>query len=173
MIDEASSLSDGRDSGSGDSFSKACIDTLNRMLTEHAEDFTCVLSGYEEDIRRDVLVINPGMDRRFTTIFRIDGYTSSELKQIALLKLKNKGLQLADESIIKLEFFDNKNMFSSYAGDVEVFCDKLATAHAKRVFGREEKTTLTKEDVEDGIKMFEELKRKKEDESTSHLNMYC
>jgi len=171
VIDEASSLADGRDNGSsGDSFSKSCIDTINRMLTEYAGEFTCVLAGYEEDIRRDVLSINPGMDRRFTTIFRIDGYKPVELQEIAIAKLRNKNLFVEEKAMEESIF--SKKIFPSYAGDVEVFCDKITIAHAKRVFGTDNKITITTQDVKLGLEMFKLLKKQKKEDDMSNLAMY-
>jgi hypothetical protein len=93
LLDEASSLSDGRSSGNGDSFSKSAIDTLNRMLTEHGDKFVCVIAGYKDEIKRDLMDVNPGLARRFTTVFAMDKYTPAEMKEIAERRLDAKGFR--------------------------------------------------------------------------------
>jgi len=49
FIDEAYALGPGQKDK--DSFSKEAIDTLNVFLSEHKNDFCCIIAGYEEDIQ--------------------------------------------------------------------------------------------------------------------------
>jgi len=93
LLDEASSLSDGRSNGSGDSFSKSAIDTLNRMLTEHESKFVCIIAGYKDEIKRDFMDVNPGLARRFTSVFEMEPYRPAELQQIAERRLLEKGFR--------------------------------------------------------------------------------
>jgi SpoVK/Ycf46/Vps4 family AAA+-type ATPase len=149
-LDEASSLSSGGKESS-DSYSKQCLDALNRALTEHASDFICILCGYKDEIEANILASNPGLRRRFSIIFDVDGYDSNELKQIALVKISNKKICFAEKTSlpsIDLKYFPN------YAGDIELFVDKIVCAHAKQVFGKTEKNILNQKSIDEGYAMY-------------------
>ena len=49
LIDEAYSL--GNEEGR-DSFSKECIDTINQYLSEHVDEFVCIIAGYKDDLNK-------------------------------------------------------------------------------------------------------------------------
>jgi SpoVK/Ycf46/Vps4 family AAA+-type ATPase len=150
VIDEASSLADGRSDQSSDSFSKSCIDTLNRMLSEHGDKFVCIIAGYKDEIYRDIISINPGMDRRFSTRFSIDPYTPEELLQIIMRHVKRRGTTMSGE--IKLEWVrDNRKLFNNAGGDCMTLVDNIIIEHAKRSFGLLQKNVLLQEDIDKGL----------------------
>ena len=63
FIDEVYALGPGQKDK--DSFSKEAIDTLNAFLSEHKNDFCCIVAGYEEEIKKCFFSVNPGLKRRF------------------------------------------------------------------------------------------------------------
>jgi len=150
VIDEASSLADGRSDQSSDSFSKSCIDTLNRMLSEHGDKFVCIVAGYKEEIYRDILSINPGMDRRFSTRFEIPAYTADELLLIMNRHFERRGATLVTG--IGLQWVkDNMCIFKNAGGDCLRVVDTIMMEHAKRSFGKKVKNTLTTMDINLGL----------------------
>jgi SpoVK/Ycf46/Vps4 family AAA+-type ATPase len=150
VIDEASSLADGRSDQSSDSFSKSCIDTLNRMLSEHGDKFVCILAGYKTEIYRDILSINPGMDRRFSTRFEIETYTPEELLLIIHRLIQRRGATL--EGDITLQWVHNNHkLFQNAGGDCLSLVDTIMMEHAKRAFGTIFKNQLTTEDIDNGL----------------------
>jgi stage V sporulation protein K len=156
VLDEASSLADGRKSSQDDSFSKSCIDTLNRMLSEHGDKFVCILAGYKTEIFRDILTINPGMSRRFSTRFELDNYGPEDLRQITCRKLSSDGYVLSDEGkdvLTTTWFKENLKHFSNFGGDCENMVALIVRAHSLRVFGQctEFKMTLSRKDVQEGM----------------------
>ena len=154
VIDEASSLADGRSDQNSDSFSKSCVDTLNRMLSEHGEKFICILAGYKDEIYRDILSINPGMDRRFSTRFEIGTYTPTELREILYRHLDSRGITL--DGTINLECMrTDKGLFRNGGGDCQLLADAMITAHAKRTFGRPDKNRLTDADIAAGFEVIQ------------------
>ena len=172
VIDEANSLADGRSNGSGDSFSKSAIDTLNRHLTEDGDKFICILSGYKDEIDRDIMSINPGLQRRFNNVFEMKGYTKNELRQISLLKLKEKKLKLEENVELPIDIFTEKN-FPSFAGDAAVYIDNIVLAHARNVFGLIDKDTVDKNAVQVGTDNYiEQQKNKRKTPDTAPLTMY-
>lgn len=158
LIDEASSISDGRTTQSGDSFSKSAIDTLNRHLTENGSDFVCILAGYEKEIHRDFLSVNPGLERRFTTIFRIQEYSSEELWQMAIVKLKATKLNF-NESDVDKSFFTDKKFFKGMGGDIQTFVDKILVQHSVAVFGKSDKFTLSKTTIKTAFEAYVSMKK--------------
>lgn len=157
LIDEASSLADGRSDQNSDSFSKSCIDTLNRMLSEHGDKFMCILAGYKEEIYRDILSINPGMDRRFAMRFEIEPYKSAELREIILRQVHDRKVTLAPgaDIILSLEWITKHiPFFKNGGGDCGLLVDCIMTSHASRLFGQSGKNLLSTHDMETGMALF-------------------
>jgi SpoVK/Ycf46/Vps4 family AAA+-type ATPase len=175
VIDEASSLSDGRTDQNSDSFSKSCIDTLNRMLSEDGDKFLCILAGYRHELHRDILAVNPGMNRRFSTRFDIDGYTGSELREIVMRKVHARGMRPeSDQTIPKSKWFNDHMLhFKHFGGDCEILVDKMTLAKSLRCFGSVEKCVLTHGDFLNGfgsmVKQYEHDEDRTREERSSML----
>jgi SpoVK/Ycf46/Vps4 family AAA+-type ATPase len=82
FIDEVYSLGPGKNDK--DSFSKEAIDTLCAFLSEHKNDFCCIVAGYKEEIHKCFLSVNQGLDRRFPWRHDIEEYSHPELAEIFL-----------------------------------------------------------------------------------------
>jgi len=130
FIDEAYSLGN---SEKKDSYSKECLDTINRNLTENGNKFICIIAGYEEDLEKCFFSSNSGLRRRFTFKYSINGYNSEQLAEIFKIKFKDNiwKYEISDE--ILYEFFKNNEM-PYYAGDIDrlIFQVKLIASH--RIF---------------------------------------
>jgi SpoVK/Ycf46/Vps4 family AAA+-type ATPase len=156
VIDEASSLADGRRSDNADSFSKSCLDTLNRMLSEHGDKFICILAGYKHEIYRDILSVNPGLPRRFSVQFEIDKYSPSDLRDITRIKIEQRGLQFKhdNDTLPPVDWFKkNLKYFLNFGGDCEILVDKIITYHSIQTFGKESKKIITRNDIEKGFEL--------------------
>ncbi len=131
LIDEAYELGNSG-KGSEDIYSKECLDTLNRNLSENGNRFLCIIAGYEESIERDIMRQNQGLRRRFGTKFSIDKYSRSELFDIFKSKLKDWTLE--DEKYVSDQFnrFD-KDVFQFYAADAEVLFKLIRYEYGLRV----------------------------------------
>jgi SpoVK/Ycf46/Vps4 family AAA+-type ATPase len=194
LLDEVYSL--GNKEG-GDSFSKECIDTINQYLSEHVDEFICVVAGYKEQVDECFFNYNPGLERRFPWKFNIDNYTSGELCKIMISQLDNDWIfkDIEEEFIIE-KFKNNKDCFPGNGGDTKNLLDKCKMAHSRRMFSEvgtvvskrrkkgtistptsspvlnnstNKKKELTKDDFETGLKYFIESKNKKQ-ESNSYIN---
>lgn len=176
VIDEASSLADGRSDQNSDSFSKSCLDTLNRMLSEHGDKFICILAGYKTEVYRDILSMNPGMARRFSIKFEIDDYKPEDIRRIFDMKLQKKGITLdGNQCIPPTEWFvSNMKYFPHYGGDCDVLVDKVVTQYYVRTFGTGGERTLSRQDVENGFKVMQKQYscNKDTNEDPSTLCMY-
>lgn len=154
LIDEVYSLAPR--SNDKDSFSKEAIDTITGFLSEHKNDFCCIIAGYEEEVQNCFFAMNKGLERRFPWVHRIEEYTEVELSKIFFKKVKEADWDTSfDEAVLVKLFEKNKGMFKNAGGDVETFLSKCKMVHAKRVFslGKEHKFVLNKDDLEQGIEM--------------------
>lgn len=184
FIDEAYSLGnkEGRDS-----YSKACIDTLNQNLTEK-KDFLCIVAGYKHELEQCFFAHNPGLNRRFPFRYNIDGYNSDELMQIFLLKVSQDGWTFEtnvetnsvkrDKLITKLRTFFNSNLayFPHYGGDIETLFLNCKIFHSKRCLFKDPslKKILTMHDLIQGFNNFvqyRDINIKKEEEMTMSQRM--
>jgi len=175
FIDEVYSLGPGQKDK--DSFSKEAIDTLCSFLSEHKNDFCCIIAGYEDDVKKCFLSVNKGLERRFPWVHKIEVYTDENLTDIFLKMIKDSKWQL-DDKVDKnylTEFFkENKESFKNTGGDIETFLSKCKLVHSKRVFcmDKEFKFIFTKEDIDETIKMVKNYKLNKEEKNMSHMFMY-
>jgi SpoVK/Ycf46/Vps4 family AAA+-type ATPase len=138
FIDEAYALGPGQKDK--DSFSKEAIDTLNAFLSEHKNDFCCIIAGYEEDIERCFFKINQGLARRFQWVHRISEYSSYELALIMEKMIEEIKWEINVTAEGLAEFItENKKYFKNFGGDIETFLSKCKMAHARRVFSLDER----------------------------------
>ena len=170
FIDEAYSLGPGQKDK--DSFSKEAIDTLNVFLSEHKHEFCCILAGYEKEIKKCFFSVNPGLERRFQWIHRIEEYTSEDLAEMVLQKIKeiNWHTTLTKKKLINI-IKENEDLFKNIGGDVENLISKSKMIHARRVFNLDKKHRfmLNQDDILKGIEVMKDNKMKKEDNSTKNL----
>ena len=175
FIDEVYSLGPGQKDK--DSFSKEAIDTLCSFLSEHKNDFCCIIAGYEDDVKKCFLSVNKGLERRFPWVHKIEVYSEENLSDIFLKMIKDSKWQLdinVDKNYLTEFFKENKECFKNTGGDIETFLSKCKLVHSKRVFSldKEFKFIFTKEDIDETIKMVRQYKLNKEEKNISHLFMY-
>ena len=171
FIDEVYSLGPGQKDK--DSFSKEAIDTICSFLSDHKNDFCCIIAGYEKEIKNCFLSVNSGLERRFPWVHVIDEYSEDNLADILIKLLKETKWTLHNDIEKKhlVNFFkDNKEFFKNFGGDIETFITKTKMVHSKRVFclDKEYKFILTLEDLMSGLDMVKKF-RVKEKESYTPL----
>lgn len=165
FIDEAYSLGNG---GTGDSYSKECIDTITKFLSEHTKDFVCIIAGYPEQLESCFFSKNPGLDRRFPWKYNLDEYNPKELNKIYEIQLRRTKWSLRrpkyTQTVQKL-IEENKELFINNGGDTETFVNMCKMSHAKRVFGQRKtwKRYLIKDDIQKGFEMYKRNKKKKQE----------
>ena len=150
FIDEAYALGNNE---KRDSFAKECIDTLCEGLSNHKNNLMVIIAGYEKELEECFFNYNDGLNSRFTWRFHIDDYTPEELKLIFEKKVKDADWTLKKN--IKTSWFEkNKDYFKFFGRDMETLFAKTKIAHSRRVFckNEKEKTILTKEDLDKGLK---------------------
>lgn len=171
FLDEVYSLGDkeGRDS-----FSKECLDTINRNLTENKNNFVCIIAGYKDSIEKCFFSANEGLKRRFPWKYTIELYNSSELYEIFQLQVRQQGYWIDDElhvknmnktiintnDYLKKLLKDKEHTFPFGGGDMENLLSKIKVAHSLRVFfmERQFRKLINYEDIENGYKLYMENK---------------
>jgi len=137
-----------------DSFSKEAIDTINAFLSEHKNDFCCIVAGYEDEVHNCFFSMNKGLERRFPWIHRIAEYNSVNLWQIFNKMIKETEWETSVDEKTMVSFFEkHKKMFKNAGGDIETFLTKAKMFHSKRVFSmsKEHKFVLTITDINNAM----------------------
>ena len=174
FIDEAYALGN---TEKRDSFAKECIDTLCEALSDNKDNLMVIIAGYEKDLKECFFSYNDGLDSRFTWRFKIDDYTSGDLRDIFIKKVSDFGWSVSEE--IKAEWFEkNMKYFKFYGRDMETLFSKTKIAHSRRVFCKPEtaKTKITMKDLENGFELFirnDEVKQRANEDGIKVIqNMY-
>lgn len=172
FIDEAYSLGNNEQR---DIFSKECIDTINRNLSEQKANFLCIIAGYPGDMEKCFFAYNDGLKRRFPFKYIIDKYTPKELRDIFKLKVKKLGWKFRNERSVPLKFFkENMKAFPHFGGDMETLLLNCKIYHGMRVFGKKmnEKKILTFEDIEGGFASYIKARNGKQNDDPRSRMMY-
>ena len=173
FIDEAYALGNPE---KRDSFAKECIDTLCEGLSDNKDNLMVIIAGYEEDLKKCFFAYNQGLDSRFPWRFKTDDYDAHDLNLIFQKKIKDAGWSLK-ASLEDKWFKDNMDYFKYYGRDMETLFSKTKIAHSRRVFCKkqEDKTKLTKADLDRGLQMFlnnGEVKSRKDGDNSVTEFMY-
>lgn len=163
FIDEVYSMAPR--SNDKDSFAKEVIDILTGFLSEHKNDFCCIIAGYEEEVNGCFFAMNRGLERRFPWVHKIQNYKNDELSKMFFQMVKKQNWDIAfDEKFITEVVGENKRHFIHAGGDIETFLTKCKMMHSKRVFSlnKEHKYILTKEDVNQTMEFLNKTKPKEE-----------
>jgi len=138
-----------------DSFSKEAIDTLNLKLTEHKNEFICIVAGYPREIEECFFSYNPGLKSRFPIKFSIEPYTPKELLRI-FTKIVNDNNWKLDEKITSLFFKKHYDEFKYYGRDMENLFTKSKRTHSMRLVQNSNavKKIINLEDLEKAFENF-------------------
>ena len=167
FIDEIYSLGPGNKDK--DSFSKEAVDTICGFLSEHKNDFCCIVAGYEKEVINCFLSINPGLERRFPWVHKIEDYNCSDLTDIFIKMVDNIHWDLdIEKKDITIFFENNKELFKSSGGDIETFISKIKMVHSKRIFNQDKnlKFKINIEDINNALAILKKYKLQKEKKIT-------
>lgn len=174
IIDEVYSFGNHKDQK--DSFAKEAVDTLVSFLSEHRNDFCCIIAGYEEDVKDDFFSLNKGLERRFPWVHRIKEYSPDDMAKITVKMIKDIHWQTKlTESEISKVIAQNLDMFKHFGGDVETFISKCKMVHSMRVFtlSYEHKFVLTETDMINALEFIKKNRlNKDETDERKAFSMY-
>lgn len=172
FIDEAYALGNPEKK---DSFAKECIDTLCDALSEHKDKLMVIIAGYEEELKKCFFSFNQGLDSRFTWRFKTDDYKPDELMKIFEKKVLEADWSINKGDLTEEWFVDNADYFKYYGRDIETLFAKVKIAHSRRVFCAkpEDKTVITKKDLDSGLKLYlsnDEVKERKDEKEREKMS---
>lgn len=141
FIDEAYSLgTNGEETGT--SYSKECLDTINKFLSENTADFILIIAGYKDELDKCFFSSNKGLRRRFPWVYDIDVYSPRNLKDIFVYQVNNSDwyfdeiLSQNNYKELILLFEKEHSVFEFNGGDTLLLFDKSKICHSRRVFGK-------------------------------------
>lgn len=175
FIDEVYALGPGQEDK--DSFSKEALDILTGFLSEHTNDFCCIAAGYEKEIQKCFFAVNPGLKSRFPWVHKIEPYSQEDLAQILTKMVDDMKWEIAVElEEIASIIGENLPLFESAGRDVETYVGKCKMAHASRTIclpkQDQQKFILTREDLEEGIRLVKEFCNAEEEDASTYMHMY-
>lgn len=112
------------------SFGHEAIGAMVNFLDKHRGQSVIMALGYETDMERYFLGVNPGMTRRFPLRISLQSYNVAQLRNILSIMLKESGIQ---DEVPTSETFDalmEKGYFKDQAGDME----NLAAFITRRIY---------------------------------------
>lgn len=172
FIDEAYSLGNAE---KRDSFSKEAIDMINQYLSEFKNDFMMIVAGYDDELNKCFFAYNPGLRRRFSSYFNIEGYESDDLMEIFKIKLKKfKYSSNINEEKLKKFFKDNKKNFPHFGGDIEKLVNELKYVQANRTFYEDNQNNkdINMQDLNNAFSNFNKNNNKEEKIPPPPMGMY-
>jgi SpoVK/Ycf46/Vps4 family AAA+-type ATPase len=173
FIDEVYSLGH---SEQRDSFAKECIDTINLNMSRIDRPCLLIVGGYKEEVEKNFLACNKGLERRFTIKLDIDGYNEQELFDILMSFINEEQWAIEENAITVKDIKDNIKNFKYFGGDMrkllqlakENYCVRSMKTSHMLVLRLTNVKTLLKDDFKKALEHF----KKKKEENTSHLLMY-
>ncbi len=130
FVDEAYMLKRTNQGGMSDNdFGQEAIDTILEAMSDRAGQFAVVVAGYPKEMEA-FLNSNPGLQRRFNQVLRIDDYAPDELLKIFEMNCSKK--HYVEDTALKAilpQFFANwhqsRNQNWGNAGNVEKLIDAM------------------------------------------------
>ncbi|MCY6370617.1 AAA family ATPase [Clostridium ganghwense] len=135
---------------------------LIKFIDKNSNRMIIVLNGEEKTIR-DLMKQNPALSYRFPTLLDFDDYTETDLINLALKILKDKGYSMESEcedNIGKIitEFYENKYIIIKNGLMIKQFLDNVIRIQSVRVYdskiGNNGINTIITDDLIQAKKMF-------------------
>ncbi len=124
FIDEAYAITEGNNSD----FGKKAIAALIKEMEDRRSEFGLVVAGYTKNME-GFLESNPGLQSRFDQQFHFEDFSESELLEIAVNMLADKGLKPDKEAQAKLQQYidylhHNRDRFFGNARSIRKIVEK-------------------------------------------------
>jgi len=174
FIDEAYSLGN---PGKQDSYSKECLDTLNKFLSEHTKNFICIIAGYKDSLEASFFNVNPGLTRRFPWKYNMEPYKPKELVDIFGYQLKEAKWRFKNEHVLKFlkrKMIENERYFTDNGGDTLTLLAACKMTHSMRVFGKTRtwKRYLINKDIAQAVEVFKKNKKIDDSKEISKMTLF-
>ena len=152
-----------------DSYGHECLSTLNRFMSEHSSEIVVIFAGYKDFLEKSIFKAQPGLKRRCTWFFDIDGYSEKGLAEIFKKQLNKHGWMTESDIDLTSFFLKYKDRFPYFGGDTLrlVFYCKLK--YSERIFEnkKENDKVIDMSILEAAMEYI-----KSEEKDNKHLSMY-
>ncbi len=132
FIDEAYTLVQGE----RDSFGREAMDTLMKLAEDHRDSTVVVLAGYDQEME-DLMLSNPGLERRFPLSLPFKNFSNEQLTGIFTQQLRTQGFTFDEdvEAVIaaSVRAMPRGPTFGN-AGTIRNMVERTTSAVAARVF---------------------------------------
>jgi stage V sporulation protein K len=85
-----------------DPFGEEAINTLLRLMVDHADDLVVIVAGYKNEMMR-FIESNPGLKSRFSRSIHFADYSPTELVEIFQARCEHHGYQISAETLASVE----------------------------------------------------------------------
>jgi len=170
FIDEAYSLVNDEK----DSYGKEALTVLNKFMSEHSSEIVIIFAGYKDLIEKTIFRFQPGLKRRCTWVFEVEGYSGTGLSKIFLKQLKEDGWYI-DEDISIEKFFDRHlDYFTAYGGDTLRLVFYCKICYSEKVFNYNlmNNRTITLDILEKALIYLKDHKIKDDTEKINYPHIY-
>ena len=146
---------------------KELLPILIKFLDAHKNKMILVLSGEKIGIEK-LLLLNPALNYRFPIWLDFEDYSESDLYEICIDTIKNKGFNLTDEANNYLkqviyELYNDNNLSLKNGLMIKSYLDRLIRVQSVRVYNEKVSTkelnTIEKIDIEISKKQFIDKRR--------------
>jgi len=156
FIDEVYSLGN---SEKRDSFAKECIDTINLNMSRTDMPWLLIVGGYKEEIEKEFLAYNRGLERRFTVKLEIEEYSADEMFNILMKFVKEENWTIENGAITVEDIHSNIKLFKYFGGDMrkllQLAKEQYSVRNMKTSVSLEgSKRILSRDDFTKSINMF-------------------
>lgn len=156
FIDEVYSLGN---SEKKDSFAKECIDTINLNMSGASKPWLLIVGGYKEEIEKEFLAYNKGLERRFTVKLEINSYTANELYLILVKFINEESWTFDTNAITVKDIEENYSSFKYFGGDMRKLFQLTKEQYCVRMMKILHNITMDKKlvkiDFTEALKQFE------------------
>lgn len=172
FIDEVYSLGSAE---KRDSFAKECIDTINLNMSRTDQPWLLIVGGYKQEIEKEFLAYNRGLERRFTVKLEISEYSAQELFDILMKFIKEDNWELDNDAITVDDITLHFKHFKYSGGDMRKLL-QLAKEHYSVRHMREslylDNTLKNKLSKDDFSKSLEQFIKTEDNDNYFHQSMY-
>lgn len=155
FIDEAYSLTP---ENSGSDFGREAVEIILKGMEDNRDDLVVIVAGYE-NLMKNFISSNPGLESRFSKYFFFEDYNGEQLYSIFLSMCKKNEYILSPEASEKAQkllyrLYEQRDENFGNARDVRNLFEKAVSMHSDRIASienpsKEELMTLRAEDIPD------------------------
>jgi DNA polymerase III delta prime subunit len=120
--------------GDRDQFGMEALTELNRFMDERPTEVIIYMTGYRELMLKTIFSAQPGLNRRFSEVFNIEGYTSNGLMKIFKQQMESKDWTLDPNADLDTFFETHHDTFKHFGGDTLTLSYQCKKAYASLAF---------------------------------------